>query len=129
MTASWPNNTTTTAVSYCLVTVCVALIFIVCLDVPTTRLLGGIVENAEKRGVGHNMLRIQRDFGQSLATSESNDNKMKAVDSEEDSDGIYELKKGEDDAGTMSALVESKSTVTVTMTRLIEGNFVLVLVK
>lgn len=102
MTASWPNNTTTTAVSYCLVTVCVALIFIVCLDVPTTRLLGGIVENAEKRGVGHNMLRIQRDFGQSLATSESNDNKMKAVDSEEDPDGIYELKKGEDDAGTMS---------------------------
>ena len=118
MTASWPNNTTTTAVSYCLVTVCVALIFIVCLDVPTTRLLGGIVENAEKRGVGHNMLRIQRDFGQSLATSESNanDNKMKAVDSEEDSDGIYELKKGEDDAGTMSALGEQKKSGTIRIT-------------
>jgi len=115
MTASWPNNTTTTSVSYCLVTVCIALIFIVCLDVPTTRLLGGIVENAEKRGVGHNMLRIQRDFGQSLATSESNDNKMKAVDSEEDSDGIYELKKGEDDAGTMS-LGEQKKSGTIRIT-------------
>lgn len=62
------------------------------------------------------MLRIQRDFGQSLATSESNDNKMKAVDSEEDSDGIYELKKGEDDAGTMSALGELKKSGTIRIT-------------
>ena len=61
------------------------------------------------------MLRIQRDFGQSLATSESNDNKMKAVDSEEDSDGIYELKKGEDDAGTMS-LGEQKKSGTIRIT-------------
>eukprot|EP00984_Skeletonema_dohrnii_P020095 scaffold9709_cov126-Skeletonema_dohrnii-CCMP3373.AAC.6 len=112
MTASWPNNTT--LVSSCLVAVCIALTFIVCLDVPTTHLLGGIVENAEKRGVGHSMLRIQGDFGQSLVTSESN--KMEAVDSEEDPDDIYELKRGEDDVGTTSALEEQKKSGTIRIT-------------